>query len=113
MISGIANPRSLHEAVAQVRADALEVIDVGRTVAGEYAAGTAPFQDDVAYRSMDFDFLSTTALAQLEWAARADVALTELATQSAEEAAAAGQQRVAAVANRLPAGSESTRAAPY
>ena len=109
LLGRLATLPALHEAVAQVRADAHAVLNVGRVVATEYAAGTAPFQDDVAYRSLVFDFLSTQALAQLEWADRVDAALTDMANQSADEAAVAGQQRVATAASRLPTNVESTR----
>jgi DNA-binding PadR family transcriptional regulator len=102
LLGKLGTPEALHAAVARVRADALEVLEVGRLVATEYAAGTAPFQDDVAYRSLVFDFLSTHALAQLEWADRADSALADMATQSPTRAAAAGKRRVAAAARRLP-----------
>ena len=93
---------SLHASVAQVRTDALDLLAVGRVVAEEYAAGTAPFQDDIAYRSLVFDFLSSHALAMLAWADRADTAVTEMAAQSPADAAAAGMRRVAAAAKRLP-----------
>ena len=102
LLGKLGSLENLRAAVAQVRTDALEVLTVGRVVAAEYAAGTAPFQDDVAYRSLVFDFLSTQALAQLEWADRADAALNEMAAQSPSEAAAAGQRRVATAAERLP-----------
>lgn len=102
LLGRLGTHEALHVAVAQVRTDALDLLAVGRTVADEYAAGSAPFQDDVAYRSLVFDFLSSHALALLAWADRADAALTAMATQSPEEAAAAGQRRVAAAAERLP-----------
>ena len=92
---------ALHTAVAQVRTDASDLLAVARVVADEYAAGTAPFQDDVAYRSLVFDFLSSHAVAMLDWTDRADKALSDMATQTPEEAAAAGRQRVAAAAERL------------
>jgi hypothetical protein len=88
--------------VGQVRDDAQAIIAVGPVVANEYATGTSPFQDDVAYRSLVFDFLSSHALALLDWADRADAALARMATQSAEEAADAGRSRVANAAARLP-----------
>ena len=102
LLGRLGTQESLHAAVAQVRTDALDLLAVGRVVANEYAAGTAPFQDDVAYRSLVFDYLSSHALALLDWADRADKAVTEMAGQSAEEAAAAGRRRVAAAAKRLP-----------
>ncbi|HET6908949.1 MAG TPA: PadR family transcriptional regulator [Mycobacteriales bacterium] len=104
LLGRLAEPESLFESVAQVRRDALDIIAVGRVVAAEYAAGTAPFQDDVAYRSLVFDFLSSHATAMLDWADRADIALSEMSSQSTEEAVVAGQRRVAAAAARLQVG---------
>ena len=101
LIGRLASLDSMHASVEQVRSDAHEVLNVGRVVAAEYAAGTAPFQDDVAYRSLVFDFLSSHALAMLDWADRADAALVDLAEQSPEQAAHAGRQRVAAAAAKL------------
>jgi len=102
LLGRLASLESLHDAVGQVRADAQSVIAVGRVVANEYATGTAPFQDDVAYRSLVFDFLSSHALALLDWADRADSALTQMAAQSVDEAADAGRKRVATAAAKLP-----------
>lgn len=102
LLGRLAPPDALHEAVAQVRADAEAILDVGRTVAVEYAGGTAPFQDDVAYRSLVFDFLSHHAFMLLAWADRADAALADMATQAPEAAARAGQSRVADIVRRYP-----------
>jgi DNA-binding PadR family transcriptional regulator len=75
LLGRLSTQEQLHAAVAQVRADGEAILDVGRTVAAEYAAGTAPFQGDVAYRSLVFDFLSNHALMLIAWADRADAAL--------------------------------------
>lgn len=102
LLGRLASLDSLHASVAQVRADADSVLGVGRLVAAEYAAGTAPFQDDVAYRSLVFDFLSSYAITLRDWADRADAALDEMASQTPEQAAEAGRGRVAVAASRLP-----------
>jgi hypothetical protein len=48
---------------------------VGRRVAQEYAAGTAPFQDQVHVRALVFDFLSHHAMMLQGWADRTEAAL--------------------------------------
>lgn len=102
LLGRLADPGDLHVAVQQVRDDANAVLDVGRRVAAEYARGTAPFQDDVAYRSLVFDFLTNHAMAMLAWADRADAALTAMASQGGDQAARAGQRRVATILDTYP-----------
>ncbi len=92
MLADLATPEQLQAALAQVRADANAILDVGRVVAGEYRAGTAPFQDDVHARALVFDFLSHHALMLLAWADRAELAISAWADASStdrEEAALA------------------------
>jgi DNA-binding PadR family transcriptional regulator len=55
-------------ALAQIRADADAILDVGRVVGAEYLAGTAPFQDQVHVRALVFDFLSNHARMLRDWA---------------------------------------------
>jgi DNA-binding PadR family transcriptional regulator len=62
----------VQRALDQVRADANAILDVGDVVAAEYAAGTAPFQDQVHVRALVFDFLSSYALMLQGWADRAE-----------------------------------------
>ena len=102
LLGRLATPSALHEAVGQVRADGEAILEVGRAVAAEYAAGTAPFQDDIAYRSLVFDFLSSHALTLLSWADRADTALDELARQTPEQADVAARQRIKNVLTGYP-----------
>ncbi len=85
MLADLATPEQLQAALAQVRADANAIVDVGRVVAGEYRAGTAPFQDDVHARALVFDFLSHHALMLLAWADRADLAISAWADASSTE----------------------------
>jgi DNA-binding PadR family transcriptional regulator len=67
-----ADPRSTRLALDQVRSDADAILDVGRRVSAEYAAGTAPFQDQVHVRALVFDFLSHHAMMLRGWADRAE-----------------------------------------
>jgi DNA-binding PadR family transcriptional regulator len=72
----------LRVALAQVRADAHAVLDVGRVVGPEYLDGTAPFQDQLAVRAFVFDFLSNHARMLLDWADRTERAINRWDRQS-------------------------------
>ena len=89
-LADFATPEQLQVAIDQVRADADAILDVGRVVASEYLAGTAPFQDQVHVRALVFDFLSSHALMLREWADR-----TEQATASWPDAAPRTRERTA------------------
>lgn len=102
LLGRLSKPDDLHVAVQQVRDDAHAILEVGRRVAVEYANGTAPFQDDVAYRSLVFDFLSHHAMTLLAWADRADDALAAMARQSPDQMERAGQRRVASILATYP-----------
>jgi PadR family transcriptional regulator AphA len=80
MLADLSDVEHALVAVAQVRADAEAIIDVGRTVGGEYLDGTAPFQDHVAARALVYDFLAHHALVMVEWAERAEASLREWQT---------------------------------
>jgi DNA-binding PadR family transcriptional regulator len=69
-LADYATREQLHVAIAQVRADSDAILAVGRVVADEYLAGTAPFQDQVHVRALVFDFLSSHALMLRAWADR-------------------------------------------
>ena len=75
MLADLARPEQLHVALEQIRTDANAILDVGRVVADEYRAGTAPFQDDIHARALVFDFLSHHALMLLSWADRTQRAI--------------------------------------
>jgi len=62
----------LDVALAQVRADAVAILTVGRTVGAEYLAGTAPFQDQVHVRALVLDFLSHHARMLHDWTERTE-----------------------------------------
>ncbi len=71
-LADFATPEHLRVAIGQVRADADAILDVGRVVAAEYVAGTAPFQDQVHLRALVFDFLSSHPLMLRNWADRTE-----------------------------------------
>jgi DNA-binding PadR family transcriptional regulator len=75
MLGDLGKPSSLAQALAQARADAKAILEVGRVVAAEYRRGDAPFQDDVHVRAFVFDFLSHHALMLLGWADRTERAI--------------------------------------
>jgi DNA-binding PadR family transcriptional regulator len=83
-LGGLGTDDQLRAALAQVRADAHAILEVGRVVGAEYLAGTAPFQDHVHTRALVFDFLSHHALMLLDWADRAELTVTAWSTQTGE-----------------------------
>jgi DNA-binding PadR family transcriptional regulator len=90
----------LEVAVAQVEADADALIEVARTVAAEYLAGTAPFQDHVDHRAFVFDYLATHADGMRSWAERTRKTIAhwpELSDQQRREHALALIERRRAV----------------
>jgi DNA-binding PadR family transcriptional regulator len=60
----------LAKAIDQVETDANTLIEIAHTVADEYLAGTAPFQDHVDHRAFVFDYLATHADGMRSWAER-------------------------------------------
>jgi len=84
-LGDLGSREQLFVALDQVRADADAILEVGRTVAAEYLAGTAPFQDQVHVRSLVFDFLSSHALMLRAWAERAETTITWWSDTSSEE----------------------------
>ena len=99
-------PDQLERALAQVEADAAEILAVGRTVAREYRAGTAPFQHQVHLRVFVFDFLSSHALMLLGWAARTRAELARWPHSSHEERAERAVRTISEIEQRFPAGPE-------
>jgi len=102
MLADLAEPQELHVCLGQVRADANAILDVGLVVAGEYLAGTAPFQDDVHARALVFDFLSHHALMLLAWADRAEAAIGSWPTSSPMERERAALETIRAVRAAYP-----------
>jgi DNA-binding PadR family transcriptional regulator len=65
----------LEMALERIRADAEEILSVGRVVGPEYVEGRSPFQDQVHVRALVFDFLTSHALMLRGWADRAAAAI--------------------------------------
>jgi DNA-binding PadR family transcriptional regulator len=72
-------------AIAQIRQDGNDILDIGRSVGPEYLAGTAPFQDQVHVRALVLDFLSHHARMLTEWADRAERAVTAWPAQAGSQ----------------------------
>lgn len=101
-LGDLAGEAGMRSALDQVRADADAILEVGRRVAGEYLAGTAPFQDQVHLRAFVFDFLTNHALMLREWADRTEQALGRWPEQTGEERAAAALDTIRDVRNHYP-----------
>ncbi len=102
LLGDLGSPDALRRALDRVEEDAHDILEVGRTVAGEYAEGTAPFQDQVHVRALVFDYLVTHATGMLEWVARAREALDEWPGLDDDERADRAVQRIIARAGKLP-----------
>jgi PadR family transcriptional regulator AphA len=83
-------------AVAQVRADAQAILEVGRVVGAEYLEGAAPFQDQLHVRAFVFDFLSNHARMLLEWADRTERSVGRWERQSTNARDAAARELIRA-----------------
>jgi DNA-binding PadR family transcriptional regulator len=90
----------LAAALEQVRADADAITDVGRVVADEYAAGTAPFQDQVHVRAIVFDFLWHHAQMLREWADRTESTFAAWEKQSTVQRNRAAVDEISRIAAR-------------
>ncbi|HWC34911.1 MAG TPA: PadR family transcriptional regulator [Mycobacteriales bacterium] len=97
-----APPGATRAALDQVRADAEAILAVGRRVSEEYAAGTAPFQDQVHIRSIVFDFLSHHAMMLREWADRAEATIASWEGMGAEERAVRAIEAISTVRAKYP-----------
>ncbi len=94
----------LRVALNQVQADADAILDVGRVVAAEYLAGTAPFQEQIQARALVFDFLSSHAVMLHEWATRAEQTIAAWDRTSARARERAARDSIRATLERYPAG---------
>jgi DNA-binding PadR family transcriptional regulator len=101
-LADFATPEQLHVAIAQVRADADAIFDVGRIVAAEYHAGTAPFQDQIHVRALVFDFLSSHALMLREWADRTEHAIESWPRSAPRTRERAAQAAISAIRAEYP-----------
>jgi PadR family transcriptional regulator AphA len=102
LVGRLATPEQLLAAVHQVRADADQLIEQGAIVAAEYLQGNAPFQDDVAYRALVFDFLHHHARTLRAWADRAEAAVVSWPGEPDQPARDAALARIRALATELP-----------
>ena len=102
LVGRLATTDQLRDAVRRVDADAEEILAQGRAVATEYLAGRAPFQGDVAYRSLVFDFLYRYATMLKEWARDADSVLEAWDGSNERRAADAALERIQTTLMALP-----------
>lgn len=105
-LGDLGTTEQLHVALDQVRTDADAVLEVGRVVAAEYLAGTAPFQDQVHLRALVFDFLSSHALMLRAWADRAEAAIESWPGPANGERAKQAQASIAEGLSRYPPAAE-------
>jgi PadR family transcriptional regulator AphA len=102
LVGRLATTGQLLAAVRQMRADAEQLADEGRAVAAEYLAGDAPFQDDVVYRALVFDFLFHHAQTMRAWADRAEAVIGSWADRPDAPASAAALARIRSLAEQFP-----------
>jgi DNA-binding PadR family transcriptional regulator len=102
LVGRLTTPGQLLTAVRQMRADAEQLADEGRAVAAEYLGGEAPFQDDVVYRALVFDFLFHHADTMRAWADRAEAVIDTWAGSPDASASAAALARIRALAEQFP-----------
>lgn len=102
LVGRLATPGQLVAAVQSVRADADRIFEQGSAVAAEYLAGTAAFQDDVAYRGLVFDFLFHHAGTMRAWADRAEATISAWGGPPDKTATDAALQEIRALVARFP-----------
>lgn len=103
LLGALGSPDAIERALDQVELDAHEILDVARTVAAEYEAGDAPFQDHVHVRAFVFDYLTTHATGMLAWVERTRDAIAEWPDLNDEGRADRAVQRIAERTRMLPA----------
>lgn len=102
MLADLGSRDAILRALDQVEQDAHDVLDVGRTVAAEYAKGDAPFQDQVHVRAFVFDYLTTHATGMLGWTQRTREQLAAWDTVGDDERAARAIEQITSRARTLP-----------
>jgi DNA-binding PadR family transcriptional regulator len=101
-LAELATTEQLRTALDRIRADAEEILTMGRVVGAEYVEGRGPFQDQVHVRALVFDFLTNHALMLQAWADRAEAAITSWSCQDDEERDAASRDAIADLLARVP-----------
>lgn len=103
LLGTLGTTEQLLAAVDRVEQDAHDILRVGRTVAAEYAAGDAPFQDEVHVRGLVFDYLTTHATGMLDWAQRTRSAIEQWPQLTDDARSALAVSRISERATTLPA----------
>jgi hypothetical protein len=86
-----------------MRAEAIELLTVGRAVGEEYVAGRAEFQEQVHVRALVFDFLAELGLDVIAWAERSLAEVRTWDDLSPDGKAARGVELIARqIARYLP-----------
>ncbi len=111
LLGDLSSTDAIRRAVDQVERDAHEILAVARTVAAEYEAGTAPFQDHVHVRVFVFDYLTTQATGMLRWAQATHAALDEWPRLSEPARARQAVQRIRERVRELPPSATAAREA--
>lgn len=111
-LGDLGSPDAMRIALDRAEEDAQAVLAVGRVIADEYIAGTAPFQGQVHVRAFVFDYLTEYATGLLAWIERTREALDEWPELTDEERASRAVERIAARAKRLPAARRPARSGP-
>ena len=106
LVGRLATTTQLLNAVHQVRQDADTLFAQGRLTGEEYLAGTAPFQDDVAYRALVFDFLFHYARMLQDWADRTETVIAGWADQPPDTQAAI--EHIRTLVDELPPATNAT-----
>jgi PadR family transcriptional regulator, regulatory protein AphA len=102
-LADLSTREELDAALARIRADAEEILSVGRVVGPEYLEGRAPFQDQVHVRALVFDFLTSHALMLRAWADRAEAAIDAWPSSDERAREVASRASIAALLAEYPA----------
>lgn len=103
MLSDFGSPATMSAALDRIERDAQDILDVGRVLGPLYAAGEAPFQDQVHVRAFVYDYLSAYAMMLLGWVERTRAALQDWPRLSPEERATRAAGRIRQRSAELPA----------
>jgi PadR family transcriptional regulator AphA len=102
LVGRLASRRQLLDAVQHVRGDAEGIAAQGQAVAAEYLQGVAPFQDDIAYRALVFDFLFHYSRMLRDWADRAEATIETWGPVMDAPTREAAMARIRELAGELP-----------